>query len=587
MLLCLFFIVLYILFHPNVSTEIIWKHQKKRNIILNLYITINCVLILYLSHWELLDQIKDTFMRYEMLIYINICILLLYGRLYYVNAAAYLNEYLIIVKFVNLIELVYLSSSTLLIKEYSFIFYYKLFLILILFVWNGILHDIKEYRLKDNLKTTRIEYSDLFKTRYEQSKEITNRILAQNDNEPLTILISDEEGGGKTHFVNNILEKIKENKKIHIIEMDALDICNKELFLSNLLSKIIKELKAKKYFVSIKGLEGYFDNVLKIALENSALAVIQHPIRKYIGVRRGNEFSLDEERQEFSKILGNSRILLVIDHFDKCSKDLSSETIYFLNNILLLPKSVIILVGDKQKLIQKEILTEDTIYSYFSYIYSLKKIPYSALLDSIQSDFQKKLYPIFSFDVKNTILDKVNILKAEVKRLKKFCEIDYAKINTGLFQDKSIKDSEKRYMVMENGINIIENKLSNARSIQKLYQEVYEKLIYLYETNAKQYFPEKLRIHIKKTFIPACIFKELVKILCPSHLDKLGGHCEAVINYRELLIESTNEEEQIYLMLEFSFFQDSIEKNFNTKEEFWNTYNMSDIKEYLQQNKIR
>lgn len=534
---------------------------------------------------ESMQKFFSIYSTLKVLIYTDLLIILFVGCYFYRNCSLFLNQILSIIKIINVLEtmqifcIIITSDEIMKVKNEICYFVY-------LFIINIVLFCIDEFHYTEGNHKQKLKYDEDFKSRDIQKREIINTINSYNGTEQMMMLISDKWGGGKTYFVNQIIKQIRKNSKFYIIKMDALDMSSKEIFLSNMFTKILRKLKEDRFFLGIKDIDRYFEMVFRIILGESAARVIQSPLKNFLGITNHKIISLSEGKNKFSEILGNQNLLIIIDNIDCCARETASEVISLFNNILLLPKSIIIILGDQEQLVKKEIIKLDEVCNYFTYIYYLNRIPYKDLIKNMQSNFERDIGDWKYKDIDKIIIDRIKVLEMEKKESQIFCQSGYSSITSLNIRNMALAEAENFLSVIDQGVRELEERLSNAKTIQKIYQEIYDKIVVIRNMMKEENWDySKIKGFIENIFIPACTFFSLTNQLCSQCLTVQISELKYQ-NYKQNLLKKNNsKEEVIYAIIEYSFFVKSGELPTYNATDFWEYYFSDDLKSYVN-NKI-
>lgn len=578
-----------IIFHPFLKIQNEWKNKKIFKILVFLWIIINTVVLYNLRVFNVIQESMQKFFSIystlKVLIYTDLLIILFVGCYFYRNCSLFLNQILSIIKIINVLEtmqifcIIITSDEIMKVKNEICYFVY-------LFIINIVLFCIDEFHYTEGNHKQKLKYDEDFKSRDIQKREIINTINSYNGTEQMMMLISDKWGGGKTYFVNQIIKQIRKNSKFYIIKMDALDMSSKEIFLSNMFTKILRKLKEDRFFLGIKDIDRYFEMVFRIILGESAARVIQSPLKNFLGITNHKIISLSEGKNKFSEILGNQNLLIIIDNIDCCARETASEVISLFNNILLLPKSIIIILGDQEQLVKKEIIKLDEVCNYFTYIYYLNRIPYKDLIKNMQSNFERDIGDWKYKDIDKIIIDRIKVLEMEKKESQIFCQSGYSSITSLNIRNMALAEAENFLSVIDQGVRELEERLSNAKTIQKIYQEIYDKIVVIRNMMKEENWDySKIKGFIENIFIPACTFFSLTNQLCSQCLTVQISELKYQ-NYKQNLLKKNNsKEEVIYAIIEYSFFVKSGELPTYNATDFWEYYFSDDLKSYVN-NKI-
>lgn len=569
-------ILFIVVWHPYLNIQNEWKSKKIFKIMVSLWIIVNIVVLYNLGIFTIVQEnLLKVFFIYstlKILIFSDLLIVLFVGCYYFKNCSFFLNQILPIIKIANILETMHIFSlivtSNEITEAKNEICYF-----VYLFAFNVVLFCIDEFHYMEVKPKQKLKYDEDFRTRDIQKREVINVINSYTGTEQIMMLISDKWGGGKTYFVNQIVNQMRKNPKFYIIKMDTLDMSSKEVFLSNMFAKILRKLKKDRFFGGIKDIDRYFEMVLRVVLGETVVGLIQSPFNNFFGITNHKILSLSEGTNKFSEILGNHNLLIVIDNIDCCAKETASEVISLFNNILLLPKSIIIILADQEQLIKKEIVKSDEVYNYFTHIYYLNRIPYVELIKNMQNNFNRDIGDWKYKDIDKIIIDRIKVLKNEIEDTKRFCDLDYAAIEGSKVRETALEEAEKFLSVIDQGTKELEERLSNAKTIQKIYQEIYDKIIVLrnmIEEEKWEYI--KIRDFIENVFIPASTFFSLMNQLCSQCFAIKASEIRENKNYKQNLLDVDNNiEEIICAVIEYSFF---------IKKGELVTYNAADFGEY-------
>ena len=89
--------------------------------------------------------------------------------------------------------------------------------------------------------------------------------------------------------------------------------------------------------------------------------------------------SLTESLEEFSQMLGDNKIIIIIDDMDRCTDSTINAALKLFSEIIMLPKSIMVFVGDYEQLLKKPGFGNSYFDKYFMYNYNLKTVSYVAV----------------------------------------------------------------------------------------------------------------------------------------------------------------------------------------------------------------
>lgn len=435
--------------------------------------------------------------------------------------------------------------------------------------------------------------NNLFDSRKRQLEEIYDKIRTYTKEEQMTIFISDEWGGGKTFFASCLYRKIKNAKRQNIVWLNLADFNEQETFIRQVFRKIQMELNSNNYYTGeTSEFEKYFDAVLNVSMNESVADLILEQIRAKNKNVIKSYVSLTEVSREFSQMLGDSHIVIIIDDIDRCTDETIKEALKLFSEIIMLPKSIIVFVGDYRQLINKEGFKEGFFDKYFMHNYNLATVPYSTLFEYYETkyNFRKINLP---FEV--NLLDRIQLLFTEITE---WYTNEYEK---GIAENRELKEGHMRDIALEQDANMINNmkdgvlelrkKLSNPRRVSRIYIEVYEKIKKLEKEIKKDIsHSEHVNRIIEELVFPAIFFHSLAGNICTNKFHNIRekdfeGFKDETLNIiaemstRE---ESVEDEMKIYRLLVYYFFSTRFQTDEMRMDHFKNYYLSSSLKDFCQ-----
>ena len=172
----------------------------------------------------------------------------------------------------------------------------------------------------------------------------------------------------------------------------------------------------------------------------------------------------------------NQKIVIIIDDMDRCTKDTVKYAMKLFSEIMLLPKSIIIFVGDYWQLIAEADLKKDFFDKYFTYNYNLCKISFEYLLD-----YYGEVYSFDKFHLPYFI-NVSEYIKDMLLRLSEWCsdglELTFhdEAIAHSHLSSKAMNEAEMLKTNLYGGMKYIKEGLSNPRKIIRIYSEIYDQL---------------------------------------------------------------------------------------------------------------
>ncbi len=459
-------------------------------------------------------------------------------------------------------------------------------------VANGLLKSFKFCKVKKNLFFSTRQGDDLFESRKRQLEEIYDKIRNYSKEEQMTIFISDEWGGGKTFFASCLFKKIKNTKKQNIVWLNLADFNEQETFIRQVFRKIQIELNSNNYYTGeTSEFEKYFGAVLNVSLDKSVADLLLEQIHAKNKSVIKDYVSLTEVSREFSQMLGDGHIVIIIDDIDRCTDETIKESLKLFSEIIMLPKSIIVFVGDYNQLMNKQGFECGFFDKYFMYQYNLVTVPFNVLFEyyEMKINFNRLGLP---FEI--NLLDSVQLLFTEMT------EWYQNEDKNGIAENRDLKEGHMRDMALEQATNLINNmmdglselrkKLSNPRRVLRIYTEIYEKLEKL-EKAMKVKFPDYDNVCkiINQIILPAIIFHGLAGNICVNIFHEIEekdfeGFKDEVLNIiAEMSIqrENQNDEIKIYRLLVYYFFSTRFQTDEMRMEKFKNYYLAPSLKDFL------
>lgn len=359
-LLCIFGLINYVAIKKNksyIKARVIWQG----NIISDMFrYFVYAILIMAFAETDkeyiLYKIIKDSisfFRQIDAFLY-AVFLLQFIMALRFKNCYTYINKLLnslVFVNFIEIIALVFLKYNNG--EKGTLSTGLRLVLIFFVIFLNCILINTKfcNYTRHSNLK---VNESDLFKTRVNQMDEILSKIVTYDKEEQITIFLSDEWGGGKTFFAKYLFNQLRKASNYNLIWVNLTDFSQEEVFIKQVFKKIQGELNNKSYYTGESSeFEKYLSAALNISLDQSVANVISEKVAVNNKSKIEKNALLSEMSDEISEMLGNDRIVILIDDMDRCTDETIKAALKLFSEIIFLPKSIIIFVGDYKQLLSK------------------------------------------------------------------------------------------------------------------------------------------------------------------------------------------------------------------------------------------
>lgn len=494
--LCLFCVLLSIysalssiIYRRFLCIKVEWKKQK----IYRMFI--GSIIVFFVSAYARTDpkyvlyqvicKFAQNIRQIDVFLY-GVLLILFFWGMKYRNSHTYHNKiikYLICINFIEMITMVFVQNDKGS-KGYiqSILQVYILFAIIVI---NSVLQDMK---FQSNAKKEIISESffvdkiqkkqeTLFEERQEQLEEIYKKIHAYSSEEQMTIFVSDEWGGGKTFFSRILYEKLKKTDNYTVIWLDMNDFSETDILIKQILKKIQLALEENNYYVgSSSEVEKYFDAVLDITVNKSLAKLISEYLKNSELNCIGNGNSLTKMAQDFSDMLGEGKIVIILDDLDRCSEETISATVKLFSNMMYFPKSIVVFAGDYKQLLNKQDFTEGFFDKYFMYNYNLNPISYMKLLTYYQRQYANKLDKPIEFDIAVRVSRMISDINTWRKEEDKNGIAQMPNLDKGELRKEAISQSRTLVNNLEKGIKKLEKQLSNPRRIIRIFNEISDQL---------------------------------------------------------------------------------------------------------------
>ena len=521
-------------------------------------------------------------------------IIFLAGGVQYRNAYSYivkLSNYLIKINQIEILVIIFQrfpegDKGFLSLKmQILFVLFYTIINIR-LYLFSFGVRENKKVSNSDNDKT-----ESLYDLRKIQMDEILKRLKAYSQKQQLTIFVSDEWGGGKTFFAKDLCSRLK-CEHYNTVWIDLVDFNDEEAFIKQVLKRIRIELELNNYYT---GKHSEFEKYLKAILDISTNETIAN---LFVGEKilfNENSVKINSSMEgitkQLSQMLGEKKIVIIIDDLDRCTKETVKYAMKLFSEIIRLPKSIIIFVGDYKQLISEPDINKGFFDKYFMYNYNLCKMPYDYLLDYYSEiyEFNGFKLPEF-FDIPqyiNKIIQDVSIFCSQELNILPRNNV----VQSGL-SEAAIREATLLEENLKKGLTQLKDRLSNPRRIIRIYNEIYDQLnrinmtinLYLFDKN-------KVSLIFQDKVYPAIMFYGLVRTLC---IDIFWDICtrdfedfhENILDVLRKMntenISATNDEEgAVYGVLIYYYFSSDFNRDNDRGNEFKKFYIASNFEEYL------
>lgn len=581
--LSLYIILSYIIYRKVWCIKVEWRKQK----IYQLFFYI--IIVFFISAYaqtdsqyvlyQVVSKFAENIRQIDIFLYGALLILFFRGMRYR-NSYTYHNriiKYLICINTIEMITILFTQNEKGS-KGYIQPFLQSIILFAIIVV-NCVLQDIKFQNIaKKEIISERFisdkiqqKQETLFEERCEQLEEIYKKILTYSSDEQMTIFVSDEWGGGKTYFSRVLYEKLKQTNDYTVIWLDMNDFGETDTLIKQIFKRIQLALEEDNYYVgSSSEVEKYFDAILDVTVNKSLAKLISEHLKNSELNCIRNGISLTEMAQDFSDMLGESKIVIILDDLDRCSEETISATVKLFSDMIYFPKSIVVFAGDYKQLLNKQDFTDGFFDKYFMYNYNLNPISYMKLLTYFQGQYNDKLDRPIEFDIAVQVSRMISDIKVWIEKENKNGIAQMPNLEKGELRKEAISQSIILVYNLEEGIKKLEKQLSNPRRIIRIFNEISDQLRIINhvinENNIEN--NNALKKLIEEIVFPGILFYSLARTVC---IEKFWDYCsddfiELETGIMDTLTEiNTNkaatDEEYIYMLLVYYFFSSRFNSN--------------------------
>ena len=384
----------------------------------------------------------------------------------------------------------------------------------------------------------------------------------------------------------------KTSKNKNVVWLNLADFNGQETFIRQVFRKIQIELDSNNYYTGeTSEFKKYFETVLNISLNEPIANLMLDQMYSKNKNTLKDYVSLTEVTNEFSEMLGDEHIIIIIDDIDRCTDETIKEALKLFSEIIMLPKSIIIFVGDYKQLMNKQEFQEGFFDKYFMHNYNLATVPYDILFKHYEKEnsFEKLNLPF-----KINFFSKIQLLFGEItewyKNEDKNGIAENRNLKEGPMRSIALEQSANLIKNMEEGISRLRNKLSNPRRALRIYTEVYENVGKLGQSMKKNFANDEnvLKI-IEQIILPAIIFYSLAGNICTNKFQEVRA--KDFENFKEetlnIIAEMSNQDEiveeelKIYHLLIYYFFSTRFQHDELRMEKFKNYYLSSNLEDFL------
>lgn len=155
--------------------------------------------------------------------------------------------------------------------------------------------------------------------------------------------------------MRKLFEELEKTKRLYPIWINMSDFNESEAVVRQILRKIHDVLAENDYYIGVSSeFEKYLQAILDIILDESIVSITKTRFDAFTKNELDESKTLSEISGEFSNILGEDRIIVLIDDVDRCTDEMIAQVVKLFSEILFLPKSIIIFAGDYKYLLGKK-----------------------------------------------------------------------------------------------------------------------------------------------------------------------------------------------------------------------------------------
>jgi hypothetical protein len=407
-------------------------------------------------------------------------ILLIYGFTHFLNKSTVLDLYR---KAIAVLEIVYLLSYYIT-DQFDITECYNIILIFfmgITFCVLNLLRIVPRSSLESgsdksiNIYSPISDFNDLFPDRQKQAEELIKIIKENKIVSGYSICINGKWGQGKTSFVNATLAKLNEdktnkgqvNKKntyknktklIYEVRINAMELDDLRSLINYFLIRIKEILDSIGIYVGVSS--EYMELITSLSG-----TIIHESAKDFLSKKimfRGDDYrdKLEKLNKLLDENLKESRIIIIIDDVDRCSKEKFESFLFFMKEIATMKRCITLFLVDITKLKSSYSFDDSFLDKFFNYTINL-------CYTNGKTDISKVL--------KNTTYTKEKIRNLEIemeKLLKKFNNIINNKENKLINDKSSTKKTDYDNGVADREIidearRIIDN-YTNPRNVRKI-----------------------------------------------------------------------------------------------------------------------
>lgn len=252
---------------------------------------------------------------------------------------------------------------------------------LVLYFYNDYCDIVKAkpMGLKPNPFAPISRYDELYKSRQHQAHRLIGIIVSKESDHGCSVCVSGEWGSGKTSFVNAVLDKISsecEKSKLRISDIEEIRINAMELDdLSALVNYFFRRMKN---ILKENGIYSGVNSEYQELLGSLTGTVITETVGGFIKSKLSSDSNYRESLSNISQLLGtqlsDKKIIVVVDDLERCSEEKARLFLYFIKEIAMLNRCVIIFILDCNKLTERTGFDNEFLEKFFSYKINLQSV---------------------------------------------------------------------------------------------------------------------------------------------------------------------------------------------------------------------
>lgn len=376
--------------------------------------------------------------------------------------------------------------------------------------------DIKDKIIENEQKEIRNlykpinSYEGLCKSHKDKANTLKNIIERNSDCGGISILVKGDWGIGKTSVVNGAIQKLKEDSKYEELRINALEIDSLESLFNYFFDFIRRCLKERGAYTGIASeYREFVSSALGIVTTESFGNVFT---RFFYSENKGYREKKEELEKSIGNVLGNDKIIIVVDDIERCEKEKVKQFIFFIKEIATMDNCITIFISDENAL--KECILNDNnstmddfLDKFFNYTVSVNTTDYEDILEKIekQEKQEKNIDNSLGFFTLKEVIRKIieNLdnklnkyevdMKSEKEKYKNQVENNKKTRNSFISDIRNPRKLTKLYKTYINYINIVNNNVFELNNDQR---ELYFNKIKASETlfilsYIAVYFPEQ------------------------------------------------------------------------------------------------